>query len=104
MTIGVVMPARFPIRLNNPPLSPTMSFGDVSEITVHPKAPKPLPKKASDIHRMTSHCAREWLQAIIVMESNIPVTIGSFLEKVREYPARSSLSDTTPPRTPPTEP
>src|SRR6202043_2495609 len=55
MTMGVVIPARFPIRLKRPPLTPMSGFGEVSAITVHPSAPNPLPKKASDISAIMTH-------------------------------------------------
>ena len=47
MMIGVVIVERLPQVLNRPPLRPAISFGEVSEITVHPSAPMPLPKKAA---------------------------------------------------------
>ena len=44
MMSGVVMPAMFPQRLKSAPFMPTMPLGEVSEITVQPSAPMPLPK------------------------------------------------------------
>jgi hypothetical protein len=42
----------FPMRLKRPPLIPMRFLGEVSEITVHPSAPKPFPKIASDMRIM----------------------------------------------------
>src|ERR1700682_743278 len=102
--MGVVIPAMLPNRLNMPPFRPTIPLGEVSETTVHPSAPKPLPKKANDIRTMICHCLSTTLQSIIVMASAIPTTIGAFLEKLSEQPERSQPSDATPPSTPPAAP
>jgi len=53
--IGVVIVDKLPNVLKSAPLTPAISFGEVSDTTVHPRAPMPLPKKDS---AMTRACSR----------------------------------------------
>ena len=53
---GVVMPAMLPQRLKSAPFMPTMPFGEVSEMTVQPSAPMPLPKNEIDMNRIMRVC------------------------------------------------
>jgi len=50
------MPARLPQRLKSAPFMPIIPFGEVSEMTVQPSAPTPLPKKEIDMNRSMSDC------------------------------------------------
>lgn len=54
MTMGVVMPAVLPKVLNSAPDRPEISLGEVSDTTAQPRAPRPLPKKASDMMATTT--------------------------------------------------
>ena len=54
MISGVMIPARFALRLKIPLVRPINCFGATSEITVHPRFVMPCPKNAIDMIRMTS--------------------------------------------------
>ena len=50
------MPAMLPKRLKSAPFMPTMPLGDVSEMTVQPSAPMPLPKNEIDMNSSMRLC------------------------------------------------
>ena len=56
MMSGVEIPAMLPQRLKSAPFMPTMPRGEVSEITVQPSAPTPLPKNESDMNKIMRVC------------------------------------------------
>ncbi len=53
-----------------------MPRGEVSETTVQPRAPKPLPKKAMDMRRRMSHWVSTMLQSIMLMARAMPRMMG----------------------------
>ena len=54
IAMGVIMPARLPIKLKTPPAKPTESAGAISPTVLQTMAAIPCPKKARVIMAMTS--------------------------------------------------
>src|SRR5882762_3484079 len=104
MMIGVVIAAAFPKVLNRAPFIPAISLGEVSATTAQPRAPIPLPKKASDMQAMTSQSDSMKLHVTMTVDSSIPATMGDLRDTEREQPRLSNISDNTPPNTPPARP
>lgn len=51
--IGTTKPATFPQKLNTPPVSPTMFFGDSIDTNTQDIKAMPAPKNASDKKKIT---------------------------------------------------
>ena len=93
ITIGVMIPAKLPIKLKTPPARPTARIGAISPTVVQMVAAIPLPKKAKVMKAITASGVLAKLAPMIVMVMIRPVTIGVLRAMERLAPCLIIESD-----------
>ncbi len=103
MTIGVVIAARLPMKLNTPPVSPNSRAGARVETSDQVIDARPLPKNATARNAITSGVESTKLAPMIAVEISRPLMIGNLRANPTEVPRRISQSENSPEHNTPTK-